>query len=229
MFPWYFKYKPNKPSAVQAETQKPVYMTLLLVPAGDAHNQGRSLEHQFESGSTMALVYELKTTIEKKYPEVRVVLSHKAGEVARQFQVPTMANTLGIDLVLTINCYHEQGPRPELYVYQFSYGTDFVTKLPELSWYTLDSAYLFSFHTTQAWATTLAQGLNADEYKTLFFLRGPYKLPFKPLLGIKVPAIGLEMSLKQDDDWTVYVDPLVNSLAPIVMPMLKQRASSEVV
>ena len=200
-------------------------VTLLLVPAGDACNQGRSLEHQFESSSTMAYALSLKTSIEKQYPEVRAMVSHRAGEVIRQFQIPTMANTLDIDLVLTINCYHEQGPKPEIFVYQFSYGQEFVSKLTELSWYTLDSAYLFSKNITCSWVSMLAHELSADVYKAMFTLHGPFKIPFKPLLGIKVPAIGLEISLKQDNDWNVFVDPLVAGLEPIVRPLIKQRAS----
>lgn len=230
VMPWYFNYRPSTISQLQASepVQAPM-LTLLLVPAGDAHNQGRSLEHQFESSSSMAYALSVKASIEKKYPEIRVIVSHTAGGVVGRNQIPTMANTLGIDLVLTINCYHEQGAKPELYIYQFSYGDDFVSKLTELSWYTIDSAYLFSKNTTQQWATTLVHELNSAAYTFLFAVRGPYKLPFKPLIGIKVPAIGLEMSLKQDGDWTVFVDPLVTSLEPIVSPLIKQRASMVIV
>ena len=230
LLPWYFKYNPNTTNQMQANAsaQAPL-MTLLLVPAGDAHNQGRSLEHQFESSIAMSCSLDLKKAIETKYPDVRVLVSHKAGETVRQLQIPTMANTLDVDLVLSINCYHEKGPKPELYVYQFSYGTDFVSKLPELSWYTLDTAYLFAYHTTQAWVATVAQELKADIYKALFSVHGPYKLPCKPLLGIKVPAFGIEISLKQDEDWIVYTEPLVNSLASIINPIIKQRAAVEVI
>ena len=226
---WYFNYKPNtiKPAQTHAAQRVPL-VTVMLVPAGDARNQGRSLEHQFESSSSMACVESLKAAIEKTYPEVRVIVSHKAGEIVQQYQIPTMANTLGVDLVFTINCYHEQGAKPELYVYQCSYGADFINKLSELNWYTVQSAYLFSKDTTHAWANIMVNKLNSDTCTSLFTIRGPFKMPFKPLIGIKVPAIGIEISLKQDDDWTSLVDPFVASLEPMVGPLIKQRTIVEV-
>ena len=226
---WYFNYRPNTVNQVQAGVVKSASLvTVMLVPAGDARSQGRSLEHQFESSSAMAYVLSLKDAIEKTYPEVRVIVSHRTGEIVQQFQVPTMANTLGIDLVMTVNCYHEQGPKPELYIYQFSYGADFVSRLTELSWYTIDSAYLFSKTTTHAWGMLLADELRADTYKPLFTVQSLYKMPFKPLIGIKVPAIGLEMGIVQDADWAVFVDPIVVSLEQVVRPLIKQRTVVEV-
>jgi hypothetical protein len=59
LFPWYFKYSPHTTTTAHAAAQKPLCMTILLVPAGDAHNQGRSLEHQFESSSSMAYAFDL--------------------------------------------------------------------------------------------------------------------------------------------------------------------------
>lgn len=224
---WYFKYKPTTSNQTQI-SESHYLVNILLVPAGDARNQGRSLEHQFESSITLSYVQNLKVAIEKKYPEVHIIISHKVGEIVRQYQIPTMANTLGVDLVLTFNCYHEQGPKPEWYIYHFSYGDDFINKLYDLSWYTVDSAYLFSKDITAAWASTLARELNADAYKTLFAVRGPFKLPVSSLMGIKVPALSLEMSLKQDEDWEVFVDPLVMSLELLVRPLIMQRSSVEV-
>lgn len=224
---WYFNYKPNTLEQVHGGKRVPL-VTIMLVPAGDARDQGRSLEHQFESSCASSYALGLKEAIEKKYSDTLVLVSHKAGEIVQQFQIPTMANTLGVDLVITINCYHERGPKPELYLYQFSYGADFVSKLTALSWYTIDSAYLFAKDTTYVWVTALAQGLSSDQYKALFVVRGPYKMPFKPIMGIKVPAIGLEMSLMQDGDWMMFVDPVAVSLEPIIAPLLKQRTVLEV-
>ncbi|MGP0069049.1 MAG: hypothetical protein ACLQGP_36295, partial [Isosphaeraceae bacterium] len=176
---WYFNYKPNTIKPVQTNmAQQAPLMTVLLVPAGDARNQGRSLEHQFESTSSMACVLSLKAALEKTYPEMRVIVSHKAGDIVQQYQIPTMGNTLGVDLVVTLNCYHEPGPKPELFIYHYSYGADFINKLTELSWYTVQSAYLFSKDTTHAWASIMANKLNADACTSLFTIRGPYKMPF---------------------------------------------------
>ena len=57
----------------------------------------------------------------------------------------------------------------------------------------------------------------------------PIEYPSSRLLGSKFQRLGLEMSLQQDGDWTVFVDPVVASLDPIVRPLIKQATVLEVV
>ncbi len=230
MCSWYFNYKPSTVNVTSADIQEQSpLVTLLLVPAGDARNQGRSLEHQFESSSAHAYARSLKTAIEKINPVVRVLVSHKPGEIVQPFQVPTMANTLAVDLVITINCYRELGPKPALYLYQFSYGAEFISKLSECAWNSIDNAYLFAKATTGLWAAAFVNACKSDDYTSIFTVHGPYKLPFKPLIGIKVPALGLEMSILQDDDWTTLINPIVAACEQLFNPIIKQRSQMEVV
>lgn len=214
---WYFRYRPSAP-VIKNQTEESVrapLVTVLLAPGGDIHNQGRSLEHQFEYTSTMACAQSLKNTIETLYPDVRVLISHKVGEIVQPFQVATMSNTMDVDLVISLHCYHEAGAKPVISLYHYSNGADFVSKVSYVSWYTTDAAYLFSKDTTLSWAKMFTHELATPAYSTLFNVAGPYKVPFRPLSGIKVPAMGIEMSLKQDEDWATYVEPIAHACKPL--------------
>jgi len=217
VYSWYFHYNPNVVVAKNntEENVRVPLVTIMLAPAGDIHNQGRSLEHQFEYTCTMTCAQSLKSTIESLYPDVRVLISHKSSEIVQPFQVATMSNTMDVDLVISIHCYHEVGAKPVICLYYYSNGADFVSKVSRVSWYATHEAYLFSKNTTLSWASMFARELGASDYNTLFNVVGPCKLPFKPLSGIKVPAVGIEMSLKQDEDWSTYVDPIARSCKPL--------------
>lgn len=221
---WFFRYQPSN-APTQDMAQAPILaktINILLVPAGDAHNKGRSLIHQFESSCMMALAQEAKEAIENRHNAVRVLISHSPSDILQPWHSATMANTLDIDLVLSLHCYHEQGPKPVVAIYTFSYGQDFVNKLIELSWQRAHNAYLFSSHTTQAWSSLLIKELQKPSFTTLYTVTGPFKIPFTPLIGIKVPAIGIEMSLKDDDAYKNFIEPLAQSLDPIIDPLIKQ-------
>lgn len=225
---WFFRYHPAPvPGLATNAPTSTKLVNLLLVPAGDARHQGRSIVHQFESSCMMALSQQLKNELETHYTAVRVLLSHGPGDIVQPWQVATMANTLDIDLVLSLHCYHEQGPKPTITLYNFSYGQDFVQKLVDLCWYEAHQAYLFAIHTTQAWISLCKNHLSGQPFAELFTVAGPFNVPFKPLIGIKVPAIGIEMSFKDDNGYQEMVNPIVQSLKQILEPLVKQATIQE--
>jgi len=224
---WYFNYRPSAVQSRPEEVVRAPLITVMLAPSGDIHNQGRSLEHQFESACTMKCARSLKDTLESLYPDVRVLISHTIGEKVQPFQVATMSNTMDVDLVLSLHCYHEMGTKPIISLYHYSNGSDFVSRFSRVSWYAVDAAYLFSKNTTSSWIKMLADGLTSSGYSALFHVSGPYKVPFKPLSGIKVPAIGIEMSLRQDEDWSTYIEPIAYACKPVVDILIHAKRHME--
>lgn len=197
-------------------------VTVMLIPAGDVRNHGRALQHQFEQMINGAWAASLKEALERTCGPIRVIVSHGQADKIQQTHSATMANTLDVDLVLSLNCYCEHGPKPELFVYQFSYGADYFNALTDLAWYGMSSAYLFAKNTTRLFADKLVDVLGQQCYADTFIVRGPYRMPFRALSGIKVPAVALELSLKQDDDWQAIIEPLVAACDPIV-GMVRQK------
>ena len=46
------------------------------------------------------------------------------------------------------------------------------------------------------WADHFKNILKQEQYRNAFEIKGPYGLPFRPLIGIKAPAIAIEIGLK---------------------------------
>jgi N-acetylmuramoyl-L-alanine amidase len=190
--------------------------SIMLDPAGDAMHPGRKLPDSFEHGITMSYAQELKKNLEQTYSDIRVIITRSADEVMQPLQTANFANRLAVDLVISLHCYQEQGTKPQISMYLFSYGQDYLRAPHDLALCRYDQAYLCSHIKTTEWANALYQQLNQENYKRFFEAHKPCKLPFKPLIGIKAPAFGLEISIKNRDDWQTFVQPVAAALKPII-------------
>lgn len=190
--------------------------TIMLDPAGDANSPGRILDDSFERGITWHFAENLKQVLEERYGAVRVILTRHPGEAVQQLQNANFANRLDIDLFLSINFYQETEPKPTLYLYTFSYGNDIIPKKSDLMFYRYDQAYLCNYERTQKWSALFKKALQSEPHAKLFSCKGIYKLPFKPLIGIKAPAFAFEAGLKTRDDWQQLIEPIAASLHPIL-------------
>lgn len=191
-------------------------MTIMLDPAGDARHVGRKLGDNFERGIALQYAEQVKATLEQHYPNVRVVLTRLPGEVEQPLQHANFANRLQADLYISIHFYQEQDVKPHWYLYCFSYGNDFMGSCSSLALYSYDRAHLSNKQTTHYWATLIKQTLNQEPYTQHYSVDGVYKIPFKPLIGIKAPAIAYEIGLKHPQDWSLAIEATTASLASII-------------
>ncbi|MCX5922711.1 MAG: N-acetylmuramoyl-L-alanine amidase [Candidatus Dependentiae bacterium] len=206
MFPFFFS-SPVKPKRV---------VTIMLDPAGDAQQTGRTIDDALERTLTLQYAEKLKQVVEEQNTNVRVVLSRDPGQTVQPLQNAHFANRLNVDLYLSIHFYAEHATQPTIYLYNFSYNDDFITKKFDTAFCSYDQAHLFNYGLTRTHGTIIQQTLHAEEYKRQFTCAGMYKLPCKPLIGIKAPAIMFEAGLKDKDTWTTYVDPIAESLKKII-------------
>jgi len=190
--------------------------TIMLDPAGDAQHAGRQINDCFERGITLQFVEKLKEELENRYDGIKVVLTRFAGETVQNLQNANFANRLDVDFYVSIHFYKESEVKPHLFLYSFSYNDDFITRKPGLFFCPYDQAHLINKDTTKLWANKLKSVFLQDEYKKLFDLQGVLRLPFKPLIGIKAPAVGIELGLKKKDGWKKYVNVFANAIEKIV-------------
>ncbi len=190
--------------------------SLMLDPAGDAKHTGRRLEDSFERGITLQCTEQLKKVLEKRHPNMRVVLTRFPGESLQPLQNANFANRLDVDFYLSIHFFQEKNIKPQLFLYHFSYNDDFITKVFDLCFYRYDQAHLFNMPTIKLWGNTIKNVLEKELYKKQFDVHSVFKLPFKPLIGIKAPAIALEAGLKYKDDWYIYIEPIADSISAII-------------
>lgn len=191
--------------------------TIMLDPAGDTRHVGRTLGDSFERAVTLQCAEQLKTTLEHRFSNIRVVLTRLPGEVEQPLQHANFANRLHADLYISIHFYQEHDAKPHWYIYYFSYGDDFmVVPSSSLTLSTYDKAYLAHTKTTQRWAKLAQQVVNQDPYRNQYICNGPYKIPFKPLIGIQAPAIAYEIGLKNPEDWSRAVEVAAATIVPII-------------
>jgi N-acetylmuramoyl-L-alanine amidase len=192
---------------------KPNYrMTIMIDPTAHA----RIIDGCFEFGIALQCAEQLKQKLEEEYHQLRIVLTRRPGETVQPLQNANFANRLEVDFYLSIHFYQETDTKPKLSLYYFSSGNDLVTKTFDLCFYPYDQAYIFNKAQTDEWAHNMKQSLSQENYASLFEVKGPYAVPFKPLIGIKAPAIAIEASLKHVSDWKQYIDPIITSLRPII-------------
>jgi len=197
---------------------------LMLDPAGDAKNSGRRLDDGFERGITFQFAEELEKMIKSRFAGVQVMVTRFPGETVQPLQNANFANRLAVDLFLSINFYQERGIKPQLAIYYFGYH-ELPVKMSELAFHRYDAAHMQQLPTTQRWSALMHQALQDQSYQSLFECIGVMQLPFKPLVGIKAPAIALEMSVKSKNDFTQYLEPVLQSLEPIIAEVMQRRSS----
>ena len=192
--------------------------SLMLDPSGDIKNTGRKIDDCFERGLTLQCAEKLKIILEERYPTIRVVLTRFAGETVAPFQNAHFANRLDVDLYISIHFYHEAATQPQssLYIYTFAYGNEGALSSSDTAFYSIDKAHWQRYSTTRSWAHSLFTHFQETTENKLFYCKGIHSLPFKPLMGIKAPAIGLELGLKDTSSWHDYVDIIAQGIGTLI-------------
>ncbi len=204
------------PILAQGQYYTPKSFTIMLDPAGDAKNIGRSLHQNFERGATLQFAQELRRQILNQYPLVNVIISRSAGETLEKLQSASFANRLNVDLFLSLHFYKETSVKPHIFIYHYQ-NQNFFSKPQKdfLEFYPYHQAYILNFDQTKNWALSMQKWLQRADYKHYFTCMPVIGIPFKPLAGVIAPAIGLEIGLK-NNGYEMYLAPIVNSLSELV-------------
>jgi len=201
----------------QVQDAKP--FSIMLDPAGDARSTGRIIDDGYERGVTLQCAETLKKQLEDRYgKQVRVVLTRFPGETLDPLQNANFANRLDVDIYVSIHFFQQSEQSSTLYMYYFLYNpiTDIWSKVHRLSCVPYDQAHVMNINKTTLWTESFKNILKQDNYKKLFELKGPYGLPFKPLIGVRAPAIAFEIGLKNKLDWNRYTEPIMQCLSHLI-------------
>ncbi len=195
-------------------THKP--FVIMLNPAGNARHTGRTIGNSFERSITLQYAEQIKKELEQTNQYVTVLLTRSPGDIVYALQNASLANRLAVDLFISIHFYQSHEIKPKLHLYQFSYNDDFIQKTSNLSLCPYDQAHLLNNDTTNTWVNLIQSSCNKTEYKKKFKMVNTHKLPFKPLIGITAPSIGIEAGLKEKEDWHNYIAPLIDGINTII-------------
>lgn len=175
------------------EPQRP--FVLILEATGDAVTPGRTIFNNFENSVSYTLARQIKEQLDALYFRTKIMLNRTPTEILAPFQNAQFANKLNADLYLSIHCYQQNHGQPTITLYQYSYREPSVVKKDSLGFYAYDQIYLCNESQTNNWAQELKKLLTEQN---LIDARGPYKLPFKPLMGINASALSIEIGVTAD-------------------------------
>lgn len=185
---------------------------LMLEAGGDCTQMGRGINDNFESAITLEWAGALKRKLEQNRPTTKIVINRTIGQKVEPLQNAQVANILDVNLYISLHAYHQNNAAPTMFIYQFSYQDPYICKSCDLSFCSIDTAYLANKSQTTAWANVIKQTLCAAGIP----VHGVYQLPFKPLLGIKVPSIGIEIGLQKSTQWQENIDGLAQAIIKII-------------
>ena len=193
--------------------------TIMIDPAGDAKHTGRLIQDTLERGISLQCAEQLKTTLTQKLNNVRVILTRVPGETIQPLQNASFSNRLGVDLYVSLYFYSEQQAPAHVTLYHYLDNpiVDFWHQPTSLLLYQVNQAHLVNLKTTQKWGQILLEVLQDKICSKFFNPRGLFGIPFTPLLGIKAPAIAVEVGLKNKQDWKHIIDPLITAIEKIII------------
>jgi N-acetylmuramoyl-L-alanine amidase len=185
---------------------------IMLDPAGDAKNTGRQIDDSLERGISMQFAQKLKGEIENKFKNIKVVLTRDAGQRVEALQNASFANRLDVDFYLSVHFYKENAVKSQAYVYTFYYKDDLAmaAKKGELHFYPYDMAHLINRNITLGFADIVRSVFLSGDNAKYFDFCGIYSLPFKPLIGVKAPAVAVEIGLNKKDDFNNYIGTFID-------------------
>lgn len=196
-------------------------LIIMLDPAGDAQNTGRTIDDSFERGLTLQYAQALKQALEAYYHDIKIVVTRELGETIEPLQQASVANRIGTGLFVHVSIYQQPAAVPTLNFYHFLSHptTDF--------WKRAQSSLSFEpYHEAHRQHAILTQQLANTLYTILHntkplpaILVSPLGLPYKPLLGITAPALAIEIGVNKKQDW----QPLVAPVADALIQLAKQK------
>lgn len=188
---------------------------IVIDPAGDAVDVGRSIVQGYERAQTLRFAHALKKSLLKKY-EVYPVISRTSGEKILPLQIPSFSNRLGATFFLRIHMYREESEKPKLFFYHLLFDPFVDTAqryFDPLNLVPLHQAHFANVHVSRLYGTKMYEYLNKKNFKRYFDCYQLLGIPLKNLIGITAPAILLEIGICREGKWKNLVEPIVDSLS----------------
>ena len=191
--------------------------TIMIDPSGDAKHTGRVIHDTFERGITLQCAELLKKELNKALPHVRIVLTRVPGETIQPLQNASFANRLQVDFYLSICFYPDFDIPNSIAIYQYlTQPTDYWHNHIPLHFYHIDQAHLININATSEIGKKFLNTLQNKSINSFFLVKGLFAIPFKPLIGIKAPALALEVGLAQKNDFNQIIKPIIACIKEIV-------------
>ena len=187
---------------------------LVLDPEGDVMNNGRKLATGYERNETLQFAEELKKTL-MKTGEVRVVIAHTSRKKKSPYQAVSFANRVKADLFITLTMVTQEDVKPSLALYYRSLNPlteQTPQRQPQLSLTPVSLAHSLTILATKNSISRIHEVLTEPHYLKLMHSQKPLGIPIKPLAGLTVPGLLMEVGVSRHSSWNPLVKPVSDSL-----------------
>jgi len=192
--------------------------TIMIDPAGDAQTPGRTIHDTFERSVTLQAAEELKRLLEESKTKIKVIITRSAGETVESLQKISYANRASIDLYITLHFFEKKQGAAQLFFYTLMYDaqTDIgIKKKDDIELIPFDQAYRVSLQESQQFASRLFQFCENKLLPKQLICKAPIAFPFKPLIGIMAPSVGIELGISEKNQWQSIIPLLAQALEDI--------------
>jgi N-acetylmuramoyl-L-alanine amidase len=188
--------------------------TLMISPAGDGQHPGRTTPDGAERGITRLCAERIKQKIENENVSAQVLFTHNAGQIISHDEKASLANRLNVDCYLSLFFY--TSTTLSLSTYYFFNGLESQPTQSPLRFYKQHEAHLKNTTITQQWAHSIYQSILSHPTAKSFEINPPCGCALQPIKGIVAPALVFEGGLKEEGDWTYFVDPIAQAIISII-------------
>lgn len=190
--------------------------TLMINPAGNLQSTERLINNTFERSIALHAAEALKQELENSCPSISVILTRTPGHKTNIIHNAHFANSLNVNLFLSLHFYQETETKPHLYIYRFSYNNELTIKPSDFTFYRYDQSYFFNATSSAAAARILTQTWIQCPHERQFTTHSVTGFPCTSLIGVISPALALDIGIKNQTDWQQYIQPLVEGIRALV-------------
>lgn len=196
--------------------------TIILDPAGDSHAPGRKLDDSFEHGLTMQCAQNLQKKIKERFPSVRVLLSRTPGESVDYLQHAHFANRLQVDCFIHMSFFQTKNSQHSLHIYRYVLNsTDdwHHQNLSQLNLIPVHEAHKLSVTESKRASSLIYNHIAHNPEVHWLTTHQPLAIPYKPLMGIAVPACGIEIGIPTTSSWKTMIPYLADALCSMILQL----------
>ncbi len=215
------------------KTKQKHRFTLVLDPAGDAHNQRRQIQVHYERTITMQCIQALKKERELESSVLLILFTRLPGQQIDQLEKARFANQLPANLYIALYIYETTQLKNQLHIYYYAnqqlpcshvpceqVSCEHVSRAHEqLTCIPLHKAHLVHEKQTKQSAHHLKNRLSDPTFQRQCELHSPIGLPCLPCKGIIAPALCIEIGLNKPDDWMCCLKPLTQAIYTLCLDL----------
>ena len=156
----------------------------------------------------------LKHELQKKFPQLHIVLSRGMYEKINQKQIASACNHINPDLFISLHISKNFQTTISIYSYLQNPTTDYWnTEKNSLTLIPTDKSHS-SYTKVSRHLTETLTSLLKKQYPHAAW----YGIPFRPLHGIHAPAFAIELSVTRPNEWRSYTPSLIKNLSSLIEP-----------